>query len=1048
MPSPLPLGLYEQVITTELAAQLASLERDHYVVERAPVDQAEAHLVLARHLSDALAHALASVRGEEHERLHAQVDLSNRVLAALRGTAARDELAACATVAPGPAELLAVLAPRTGGIAASAPPQRPGIPLNVSALLTNARDEHRIGHELRRELTSADAVDLLCSFVKWSGLRVVEDALRALRDRGARLRVLTTAYLGATEGRALDALARMGAEVRVSYDTRRTRLHAKAWLFHRDTGYSTAYIGSSNLSSAALLDGLEWNVRVSRAEVPDVLTKFAATFESYWEDPEFEPYDPAVDRARFDLAARAEQRGEVFHDALLEVRPFPHQQEILDRLLAERELHGRWRNLVVAATGTGKTVVAALDYRRVWAQRGSARLLFVAHRKEILEQSLRTFRAVMRDGAFGELWVDGHRPVLWSHVFASIQTLAGVDLADLPADAFDVVVVDEFHHAGAASYERLLTHLRPALLLGLTATPERADGVDVLHWFGGRVAAELRLWDALERGLLCPFQYFGVHDNVSLAGARWTRGSYETAALDNLYTGNHARVRLVVQALRDKVADPRAMRALGFCASIAHARFMAAEFTRVGIPSLAVSAESPAVERDGALRRLRDREVNVLFAVDLFNEGIDVPEIDTALLLRPTESATVFLQQLGRGLRLADGKACLTALDFIGQAHENFRFDVRYRALVGGTRQGIERRVEEGFPYLPPGCVIQFDREASRVVLENVRRSIRRGARHLLGDFIALQRELGCEPSLREFMEATGLSLEELYRQPGRGWSWLRREAGAETRAAGDDELRLARAVGRTLHVDDPERLSLWRELLARDKPPSIGELDARRRTLLTMLHFDLWATRDAPGDLHTSMARLWQHPAVVDELRAVFACLEDELDHVTFPLDSPESVPLRVHARYSRDEALAAFGALTPERPTPIREGVFFHEATGCDLLFVTLRKSEKEYSPRTMYRDFAISPAMFHWESQSTTAADSKAGRRYREARKTTCPVVLFVREARHDERGVTTLPYVFLGAADYVRHEGERPMAITWRLRRAMPASLYRDARLAAA
>ena len=244
--------------------------------------------------------------------------------------------------------------------------------------------------------------------------------------------MITTVFTGSTERKALDWLVARGAQVKVSYDTQSTRLHAKAWLFRRATGYSTAYIGSSNLSKSALVDGVEWNVRLSQVGSPDILEKFDATFDTYWESPEYESYEPARDAARFDRAVAPEQ-GESLEAPLLflDVEPWPHQREMLEKLAVERERHHRFKNLVVAATGTGKTIVAALDYKRLRDQHGDLRLLFVAHRQEILKQSLGAFRQVLRSGDFGELYVDGHRPDEWRHVFASIQSLAQVDLEQL-----------------------------------------------------------------------------------------------------------------------------------------------------------------------------------------------------------------------------------------------------------------------------------------------------------------------------------------------------------------------------------------------------------------------------------------------------------------------------------------------------------------------------------------------------------------------------------------------------------------------------------------
>jgi superfamily II DNA or RNA helicase len=675
-----PPGLYQQLLTEGLEQQLRQLQDT--LVETDGLDPQEAPRLLARHLAGLARIALEHLSGgatPEH-----QLALVNQLVGLLQSQAPR---------AISPADLLHPSARLLAEIRSTAllPGQagtiRPLIPLADSTLLVNAGGEPSVGQALIHEIPSAQRIDLLCAFIKYSGLRLMQPALSTFLQASPRrqLRVLTTVYMGATDRRALDWLVEQGAEVRISYDTRRTRLHAKAWLFHRPGHASTAYIGSSNLSTAALHDGLEWNVRLSAHDNEGILDKFQATFESYWEEGEFEPYRASeIEQARFDRAVREESAADSGSDAtplsFFDIRPYAYQQEILDKLSAERSLHGRWRNLVVAATGTGKTVIAALDYARQTGP-GHPSLLFVAHRREILQQSLATFRQVLRDGSFGELLVDGQRPSQWRHVFASVQSLAGLDPAGLAPDTFAVVIVDEFHHAASASYERWLRHLAPVLLLGLTATPERTGGEDILHWFDGRIAAELRLWSALEQGLLCPFHYFGLHDGTDLSQIEWRRNGYASEALSNLYTADDARLRLILRELEDKVTNLDSMRALGFCVSVEHARWMARKFVAAG---------------------LRAGELQILFAVDLFNEGLDIPEIDTVLFLRPTESAIVFLQQLGRGLRLCRGKSCLTVLDFIGQAHRNFRFDLRYRALLGGTRDQLEQQINEGVS-LPAG---------------------------------------------------------------------------------------------------------------------------------------------------------------------------------------------------------------------------------------------------------------------------------------------------------------------------------------------------------
>jgi superfamily II DNA or RNA helicase/HKD family nuclease len=1011
-------GVYDRLIDERLQAAIGDLvarEADDRALEDAELadrlaayvhDRVRAHLRGVPDVADQLATVAELLRplGDEH-----RVGAPPRVL-----TRVRPELL------PG-----------------QEPTPLPIIPLSDSDLLVNGRDEPRLGDALLRELRSADRVDVIVAFVRWAGIRLLLPALRTLHERGVRLRVITTTYLGSTERRALDALVELGAEVRISYDTRSTRLHAKAWLLHRDSGYSTAYIGSSNLSRAALLDGLEWNVRLAEPHAPAVLDKIGATFEAYWADPEFEPYDPAVDAARFDQACAAERGGGIAPLPVtsgLQVRPWPYQAEILEALTVERVRHGRWHNLVVAPTGTGKTVVAALDYQRLHSLapelEREPRLLFVAHRRELLEQSLRTFREVLGDGGFGELLVGEAKPSAWRHVFGSIQSLTAAGIDRLAPDAFDVVIVDEFHHAEAATYTRLLDHLEPRVLLGLTATPERTDGLDIRRWFGGRTAFEMRLWEALDQRLLSPFHYFGVADDVDLSDLTWRRGGYAIGELERVYTGNDARVRTVLRALHEIVGDVRSMRALGFCVSVEHARFMASRFLDAGIAARAVTGATPAAEREEALRALRSGAVQVLFTVDLFNEGVDVPEIDTVLFLRPTESPTVFLQQLGRGLRKARDKAVLTVLDLVGNQHREFRFDLRLRAMTGRNRAQLEQDIELGFPYLPAGCHIHLDRQVETLILDNVKRRLRITTRSLVTE-LQQRRAGGRQVSLAAFLDEAGVELDELYKPSIGGWTALQRAAGVPLPAAGPDEPALAKRVGAVRHLDDQERLATvaW---LARSPHASIGA-DERARRLRVMVAGALVGEKPAMEDLDAAERHVRAHPAVCAELQELAALLEDRAPTLPTVLSDLPAVPLEVHATYTRNEIAEGFGLKGAGWIT----GVRYDEASATDLLLVTLNKVEKHYTPTTMYRDYVISRDLFHWESQSGASRGTGAGLRYVEERSR---ILLFVRIERTD-------PYLFLGRADLVQAQGDRPIAITWRLRTPVPERWYQRARSAA-
>jgi superfamily II DNA or RNA helicase/HKD family nuclease len=977
------------------------------------------------------------LRGKEHG-IEKQVALVNELLTQLREKATGAGVDEAELLVP--AELLlAVHDP-------PAPPPRPSLPLSTSTLLTHAKDEPRLGAELAAEIGSADAVDMLVSFIKWHGWRRLKEPFERFANAGRRLRVLTTTYMGATDREALDAIARLpGAEVRVSFDVRRTRLHAKAWLFQRATGFSSVYVGSANVSSAALSDGLEWNLKASEADAGHIVRKFRGAFDSLWEDGEFERYHPDDEGAVARLTASlAEERGGSPRPAgrFFDLRPYDFQRAILDRLSVEREEHGRHRNLVVAATGTGKTMVAAFDYARQVTGGVRPRLLFVAHRKELLEQARFTFRNVLRDESFGELLADGARPGSFDHIFATIQSLDGrSDLAALDPAFWRFVVVDEFHHAAAPSYRSLLDRLRPGILLGLTATPERTDGLDILGWFDHRIAADIRLWHALEKQLLTPFEYYGIADGVSLEQVKWRRGGYDTAELDNLYTGNDRRAALVVARLRELVGTAAQVKGLGFCVSVEHADYMARVFNAAGIRALAVHGSTPAEVRQSAPKRLQAGEVAFLFTCDLYNEGVDLPFVDTLLLLRPTESATLFLQQLGRGLRLHPGKTSTLVLDFIGQARAEYRFDAKLTALTGLPRGALGQAVEEGFPTLPSGCHMQLERVAREQILENLKGAIQGGTRRLAVELRALARERGLAVTLGAFLEATGRDLEDVYRPSVGGWTALRRAAGLLDGAGSPAEVEAGKRLRNLAHVDEPARLALYRRL-ARGELAATETLDERDRRRLVMLWLRVLAPprrgKSSPTMATTSatlaslLGPVSSNPALCEELGQLCDLLDDRIAVSGRPVDVPADWPIAAHRAYARDEVFAGVGKSTTEKQVFSMEGTHRLPEEKVELLFVTLRKSAKHFSPTTSYEDYAISSTLFHWQTQSTASEASPTGQRYIHGHGEGWRFHLYVRPTVDDQ-------FTFLGPVRYRSHQGSRPMNIVWELDVPIPPGL---------
>lgn len=1026
-------GLYETLITRRLEERMKQLDAAGWRAIDDVVGVESTPHVLSRHIANTVRQVLQGLKPAE------QVVAANHILEAINTIEGAAEWAD--VVIDGPRQLLAVAEQEAPGVYAI----RPATPLSDTALITNAPEDPSLGFELRAELATADRVDLLCAFVKWHGLRVLEQALASARDRGVPIRVLTTTYIGATERRALDRLVReFGAEVKVNYELRSTRLHAKAWLFRRESGFDTAYVGSSNLSKAALLDGLEWNVRLSSVATPSVLRKFEATFDAYWSERSFEPYDPDSDAQRLDEALSqagapaSRQGGNVITLSGLEVRPYPHQRDMLERLEVERTVHERNRNLLVAATGTGKTVMAALDYKHLRQKHGrDLRLLFVAHRKEILEQSLRVYQNVLVDANFGEPFYGSEVPDDWTHVFASVQSLNARALDRLAPDHFDVIVIDEFHHGTSPIYRRIVDHFAPVELLGLTATPERMDGLNVQdEFFNGRIAAEMRLWEALENELLSPFHYFGITDNTDLSAVTWKRGAYDTGALSNLFTGNDARARLVVKAVKDKVTDPGTMRALGFCVSVAHAHFMADFFRRAGLNAVALSGETPQAERKTALDGLRTGALQVVFSVDLFNEGLDIPDVDTLLLLRPTSSATVFLQQLGRGLRRTEDKAVLTVLDFIGQHRKEFRFEERFRALTNLTRNRLLSNIEQDFPQLPSGCQIILESKAKELILDNVRSQIGVNVTQLARE-VASYAELRLSDYLRE----SGRQLKELYRGNGNSWTGLLRRAKLLDPTGPDGEAALLRRVPAFLHVDDPARVSAYTKLLV-DDAPAYDELSAREQAYARMFFFSLWPLGGDFTTYQEGFETLRGQHAFRDELRQVLAHVLDQADHLPLPLlGAHADLPLAVHASYSREEILPALGqsVVGGFMPGHFREGVKWCEDIQTDALLITLEKDEKDFSPETRYKDYALNESEFHWESQNQTSETSTTGFRYQTHQEKGTHILLFARRYKKTDIGGPQ-PWMLLGPADYVTHQGSNPMGVIWRLRHEMPADVW--------
>ena len=933
--------------------------------------------------------------------------------------------------------------------------------LSTSELFTGRERHLNLLDELRREIRSADSIDVIVSFFRWSGLRLLEEDLRMARSRGIRIRAVSTVYLGATEAHAIEALHEWGAEVSLSYNSSQGRLHAKAWIFHRPRSLGTAFIGSSNLSKDALTDGLEWNVKATQRETPVLFTRTADSFEAIFADPEFERYSSgdlrrlqeALGRAKVpsgsvrlsdlpsDLRRQVKEhfaatgaKGETAWVAS-KLRPHPFQEEVLDRLGGEREIHQRFRNLVVLPTGTGKTVVAALDYARQVREGMKPTLLFVAHREELLAQAQRTFANVLQDPNFGEIWKGSQTPTRWQHLFASVATIHSrqEDVRRRWPDGtyFKVVILDEAHHAAADSYRMVVEYFKPTILLGLTATPERMDGQPIVNDFDGHFAAEVRLGEAIARQRLVPFHYFGVAQGMpDLSKIGWENGRYVASELD-IKLSSDLFADAVNQALGRVIAVPCQMRALGFCTSIHQAQFLCSWFGKHGLSAVWVSGGSSPLERQQAISDLESGELNLLFTVDLFNEGVDIPNVDTVLFLRPTESLTIFLQQLGRGLRLAPGKNLLTVLDFVGQANRHYDFTHKFQAMLGVGKTDVKREIENSFPSLPPGCAIILERQAEKEILAHIAAQIPSQRKKLL-DAVRENLHLG----VHEFLNKTGWSAEYLVEKGGL-WYQMKDEIQSGVLTVDPREVALKDWVFSVLLVaDSPDLLRLQLEAL---------EKVAEEHPAISLITQQLGRFGDTPAWQSEEACWDWLRSSELRRLEVMgwIRWRDNQLDSRGLPI---LGIQLRQFCSYDFKTIAWGQGRAVWGNKNVSQSGVLrISDSSGRTLhwnLMVTVRKSESEYSRETLYRDWALTQEVFHWESPNNWIPGARSGQRFLEEIEGAVPVYLFVRESKKDRLG-RTAPYLLMGSVHLVEGsaQGERPIAMKFKLSAKLPMAHFR-------
>ena len=1036
-------GVYEQIINRLFLLKLNKVDAERFYIGKKLISKDDAVHILSKYLQHLI--EVAFIGTPEDQDVDKYIEFVNSVIRTLGKEFNIDDTEL--DLVDAQKSILTAVIDRTNceypDIEKHLRAITPVTSLSRSALFFGGRGPADMESELNKEILCADEICWVVSFIKTSGLNLLWNSLKKFTSEGKCLRIITTTYTGATDYDAIARLATLpNTEIKISYDGTQDRLHAKSYIFIRNSGFHTAYIGSSNLSSYALKDGKEWNFKATQFELPQVIENVRNSFESYWCDDTFECFVPGVSDERLKKALGIDWETPLLDFSALDLmRAKDYQQEILEKLDVERNVHGHFRNLVVAATGTGKTVIAAFDFKRYREAHPDCHFLFIAHRQEILHQAMQTFRIVLDDPNFGSIWDGNNEPSNYQHVFASKDTLRNrVDTLQLRADYYDYMVVDEVHHIVAPTYVKLMTCFKPQILLGLTATPERTnEQEDITVFFDGHISAEIRLPAALNAGLLAPFYYYGIPDNVNLSEVKWSGHGYDIAELSRIYTQNDYRTGLILRKMQEYIGNNQLhkVRALCFCVDKNHAKFMNAKFTLAGLKTDVLTSDDDDRHRNIVKKRLQAGTINYLFVVDLFNEGVDIPEIDTILFLRPTESATVFLQQFGRGLRLHKDKDHLTVLDFVGYSRAEFSYKERFEALIGRHSQNIKDEIEGGFANAPFGCKIILEEKAKEEIIANIEgylRSLNKG--RIIKEIAAYYKLAKDAFSLKGFLTYSHVPFHKVY--GSMTWGELCQLAGVR-KDVSVHAAQIKYAVKKKWLATDS--FSYFKQLLRfadsgfKCDTTKFTELEQR---YAVMLYYDLY---DKAGS-YTSIAQMFNDLAsdalFVQEFKEVVEYLKDKC---VAPEKEDNSVyknwnPLRLHGVYTKAQIQAALGLSTLARKSPSREGVERLKDIKLEAMYVDIIKKREEGS-MTAYKDYAQNREFFHWETQNRVSEGSREAEAYRNGENN---MLLFVRQqVEHPDFGCR-MGFTYLGQVTMNSIEGSKPMQIVWHLNTPMSEATY--------
>lgn len=929
---------------------------------------------------------------------------------------------------------------------------------NSNKLITNTQNQNLL-NELQKSLKECKSFYFSVAFINFSGLQLLLDTLKELEEKCVPGKIITSTYLNFTDPKALDKIRSFkNIDLKVFVTNKEIGFHTKAYIFENEDNYKVI-IGSSNLTQSALKSNIEWNVEIiSKQEAPfiqDVIKKY----NNLWDisenvDDEFlEKYEAFIKQLK-----SINKNNNFIFENLKTITPNAMQKRAIENLDRLRN-HGEDKALVIAATGTGKTYMSAFDVK----QCNPKRLLFLVHREEILKKAKETFEKLLKDKSIQTgLFTGNSKEKEAPYLFATIQTMHK-HLESFDKDYFDYIIIDEAHHAASNTYLNVLNHFTPKFTLGMTATPERSDNNNIFDLFDNNVALEVRLHEALDEELIIPFHYFGVTD---IEGVDLSDVDIDNIAELTKRLKVNERVDFIIDKMNFYGNDGEYRKCLGFCVSIEHANYMAEEFNKRGIKSVALSGDDSVDKRDEYIKKLEDDndDLEVVFTVDIFNEGVDIPAINTVLMLRPTNSPIIFIQQLGRGLRKHDSKEFLTVLDFIGNHSKTFLIVIALNGSRYYDKDSLKVAVATNFANVP-GCThIQIDEIAKDQILEQIDNENFRSMKYLKEEYNEFKTmNNGRVPYLLlDYIKFEGAP------DPIKFIDNKKTYLGFVANVEKDNELKkllsdekfesALKELSSKLPLKRVYEFAILKYLLKHD---SITKDKAKSAILkyiksvdddsvlhsFEYLNQDYYDSVQIKGKLKL-VDYIDEVLYISDEFKNILdnvdyrKYIEDVINYGIFRYEKEfkeeyYSVPFfKLYEQYSMVDA--AYLSNYRKIHSSFRGSGLLVKGNDY-FLFIDLHK-EEGIDERINYKDKFMSEEYFQWQSPNATKQDSDRGKNIIFNKDRGINLHLFVRKYR--ELDGKSEPYIYIGKGDTVEYEGEKPITVKIKLEHEVPASIYRE------